>query len=85
MTRSSCSPNRVVRNCVSSGRAAPLWGAQKNRSRLPEFVTFVGEADRDEVLEEIVEAFDIAGRVGREVLRPLDGPPEGGIRPAFSV
>ena len=78
-TKSSCPRLRQFRT-----RRTPL-GRTKNRSRLQEFVTFVGEADRDEVLEEIVEAFDVAGRVGREVPRPLDGPSEGGIRSAFSV
>jgi hypothetical protein len=60
-------------------------GRTKNRSRLPEFVTFVGNTARDEVLEEIVEAFDIAGRVGRKVPRPLNSLPEGGVGPALSV
>jgi len=42
-------------------------------------VTFVSEADRDEVLEEVVEALDIAGRIGREMPRPLDCPSKDGI------
>lgn len=46
---------------------------------------FHSEADRDEILEELVEALDVAGRIGREVPRPLDSPPEDGIRPAFTV
>jgi len=48
-------------------------------------MTFVSEADRNEVLEEVVEALNVAGRVGCEVPRPLDGPPEGGIRSNFAV
>jgi len=48
-------------------------------------VTFVGEADHNEVLEELVKSLDVAGRVGREVPRPLDSPPEGWIRSAFPV
>jgi len=45
----------------------------------------VSEADHNEVFEEVVEAFDVAGRVGCEVPRPLDGLSERGIGPAFAV
>jgi len=48
-------------------------------------VAFVRKANRDEVLEELVEPFDIAGRVGRKVTCPLDGPPEGVICSVFAV
>jgi len=65
-------------------RRTPL-GRTKPLSRLPEFVGFVSEADRDEVLEELVEALNVAGRVGREVPRPLDSPSKGGIRAALAV
>jgi hypothetical protein len=62
-----------------------LWGVQKTRPRSPEFVPFISEADRDEILEELVEALDVAGHVTREVPRPLDSLPECMIRPAHAV
>jgi hypothetical protein len=50
--------------------AAPS-GTYKNPSyRLPEFVAFVSEIDREGVLEGLVEPLNVAGRVGREP--PLD-------------
>jgi len=48
-------------------------------------VASVREADRNEVLKELVESFDVTGRVGRKVTRPLDGPLEGGIRSAVPM
>ena len=61
-------------------------GAFKNRiCRLAKLVTFVREANRNEVLEELVKPLDVARRVGRKVTRPLDGPLEGGIRAARAV
>jgi len=61
-------------------------GRSKNRvCRLAEFVAFVSKANRDEMLEELVEPLDVAGRVDRKVARPLDGPLEGGIFPAPAV
>ena len=60
-------------------------GRTKNRSRLPEVVGLVSEPDRDEVVEEAVEALDVAGRVGRKVSCPLDGPLERGIRATLAV
>jgi hypothetical protein len=45
----------------------------------------LSELNRDEVLEEFVEPLDVAGRVGRQVVRPFDSPPEGGIRSALAV
>jgi len=46
---------------------------------------FVSEADGDEVVEEVVEPIDVAGRIGREVARPLDSPLERGIGSTRSV
>lgn len=40
---------------------------------------FVREANRDEILEELVESVNIAERVGREVVGPLDSLLERGI------
>jgi len=48
-------------------------------------VRFPSEPDRDEILEELVEALDVAGGVSREVTGPLDGPLEDGIRSALAV
>ncbi len=48
-------------------------------------MAFVRKANRDEVLEELVEPLDVTGRVGRKMTRPLDGPLEGGIRAALAV
>ena len=48
-------------------------------------MTFVSEANHDEVFEELVEPLNVARRVGRKVTRPLDGPLEGGIRAALAV
>jgi len=45
----------------------------------------VSEADGDEVVEEVVEPIDVAGRIGREVARPLDSPLERGIGSTRSV
>ena len=61
-------------------------GAHKNRvCRSAEFVAFVREANRDEVLEELFKPLDVARRVGGKVTRPLDGPLKRGIRAALAV
>ena len=58
---------------------------QSRESCLSERRLPVSESDRDEVLEEVVEPLDVAGRVGRKVTRPLDGLLEGGIRSVLAV
>ncbi len=68
-------------------RRTPSGAFKKPLCRSAELVAFVrkAEADRDEVLEELVEPLDVARRIGRKVTCPLDSPLEGGIRAALAV
>jgi len=58
---------------------------KKRGYRSPELVWFVSEVDRNEANKELVEPVDVAGRVGCKVTRPVDCPPERGIRTAFAM
>jgi hypothetical protein len=63
----------------------PSGAFKKPLCRSAELVAFVHKANRNEVLAELLEPLNIAGRVSRKVTRPLDGPLEGGICPALAV
>jgi hypothetical protein len=66
-------------------RRTPQGRMNNNCGPLSKLGCIVHEADRDEILKELVELVNITGRVGREVAAPLKHPLERRISTALAV